>query len=728
MAQEKNQLQMASLGLFALCLVATLLALAPWAICSKGLLAGAETMALCGEDHPMRQSGIPVVVALFALFGGLVTRQLSTVQVRREALKEAMVKRAADRSQSFTPLHLRTNADASTELAIELDEELDLGVVSSNHEALVAAEGDSLMAYVEAEKGRQAKRKIDDEATEKAEDTVDGFYCPPGMETASILYVDPTHEGLGVEDDSRINNPDQPYGDLAEALKHASRLVRESGERIQVRLMPGVYQTSVDIPDRIVVLNHRMPAEGTVRQRMRWLEEQDTIDHPERVTLLPPQDQEYGVRFSPGRLQGIFGVHLVGREGVKQAGIKASGNTALAVLHSSIEGFSRGAFIMSECGEELTGRQAHIVGCRFRGNTSLRPGAALNVQKSVLFVEDCTFDSNTATLGGAIFAKDLKAPMVMTDCTLLRNRALTRRNLSEPLLGLKLVEWQNQEGLGGAIAIDRSRLKIVDSRFDGNDASLGGGAIAVLGGSVVLQRGEGQGVEFHQNRATVGGALLTVGWIGAKSQIKSQESLFQSNIARTFGGGIAAVGLAALQIENGQISMNGCQGKDGIGAGIGLFRGARALLDNVAISENRARVHGGGIGAINGSVKIVGKITISGNEAEGGKGGAVYAITGHDAEMDSLITQPDMDLPFSLVIEEATIEHNMSSGPGAGVYAGNNLPHSSFPFRVHLGRPEAIWNNRSKSDTPHSAELVVSWSHETKADSRDKVGVELLLQ
>ncbi|MFU8804389.1 MAG: hypothetical protein ACNA8W_11310 [Bradymonadaceae bacterium] len=727
MLEEKSRLQRVSLGLLALAAVAGLLALGPGLICNFGNI----DAAMCAEDHLLRQYGVPLVVALFALFGGVAARQVSVAQERRKAF----LKRAADRSSTFTPIHgdrfIRDGVDSSSELraAIELDEELDLGVISTSPERLEEDEEDSLMSFVEKEQNLIAARKEAEEAAEEEEGaTVDGFYCPPGMGSSPILYVDPSHEGFSVDDEARVNNPAQPYTDVTAAMKHATRIVQESGQRVQVRLLPGVYQTALAITDRIVLLNHRMPAEGTIRQRKRWLEEQETIDHPERVTLLPPQDAQLGVRFAPGRLQGIFGVHLVGRDGVKQAGIKASGNTALAILHSSIEGFSRGALHMTECGEELAGRQVHIMGCRFKGNTSLRPGAAINVQRSIVRIEDCIFDSNTATIGGAIFARDLKGPLLITHSELLRNRALTKKGLPDPLTGLKLNEWQNQEGLGGAIALDRSRLKVSDSRFDGNDATLGGGAIAALGGQVVLQGDGKESCEFLQNRATVGGGVLAVGWTGARSLVKCRDVVFRGNIAKIFGGAVAALGLSVAQLEGGKIMTNGCGGKDGMGGGIGAFRGPRVLLDGVDISENRARVHGGGIAAINATIKLIGSVPVARNEAESGKGGGVFAMTRHDAEMDQLVTQPGIELPFTLVIEEAAIEYNVSRGPGAGLYAGNNLPHSTFPLQIDLRKPEAIWNNRSQTDEKDGADLFVSWAHQPRATSRDKLPVDLLLQ
>jgi predicted outer membrane repeat protein len=731
MSQKKtSSLQQVSLALFLLCFLAVLAVVGPWALCTRGLAGDPETMALCAEDHPMRQSGLPAVVALFALAGGIVTRQLFLQQTRREAREEVRVRRTVERTAMLTPvIHYRERTDASSEVpvAIELDEALDFGVPTHKTDALSNAEGESLMAYVEDERKRVNAQQEAAKAAAEAPTTVDGFYCPPGLETGAILYVDPSHDSVGIDPEARVNNPAQPYTDVTEALRHASKIVQESGQRVQVRLMPGVYQTTLDIPDRVAVVNHRMPAEGTIRQRMAWLEEQDTIDHPERVTLLPPGDQDYAIRFGPGRLQGLFGVHVVGREGARQTGIKTSGNMALAILHSSIEGFSRGALQMTASGETLSGRQGHIVGCRFKANTSLRPGAAINVQRSVLVIEDCIFDSNTATIGGAIYAKDLTAPLVITGSTLSRNRARTKKELTDPLPGLKLVEWQNQEGLGGAIAVDRSRLKVVDCIFDGNDATLGGGAIALLGGGLVVQANNCEHVAFTQNRAVVGGGLLAIGWVGAKCQVKSQASTFQGNIARSFGGAIALVGLSVLQLEQGKLSTNGCTGKDGIGAGLGLFRGARALIDGVDICDNRARVHGGGLAIINGSAKLVGTFALSGNEAETGKGGGLYAITGHDAEMDTLIPQADIDLPFSLVLENVTIEHNKSRGPGAGLYAGNTLPHASFPLQITLPRPEIVWNNRSQADERESHDLLIRWAHETRASSRDKNPLDLQL-
>jgi predicted outer membrane repeat protein len=158
-----------------------------------------------------------------------------------------------------------------------------------------------------------------------------------------------------------------------------------------------------------------------------------------------------------------------------------------------------GGAIYNVLGSTLT-----VTDSTFTGNTAGFDGGAI-LNQGDLTVNGCTFDSNTAAGGGAIFNE---ATLNVTDSTFTGNHA----------------------DFGGAIAnVVGSTLTVTDSNFTGNNAGSDGGAILNLESLTVT------GSNFENNTASVGGAI----WDNGDAEVHFNRivgnSPSNSEIFSTFG-------------------------------------------------------------------------------------------------------------------------------------------------------------------------------------------------
>lgn len=603
---------------------------------------------------------------------------------------------------------------------IALDTSLEFGAASVEEEE-VEENPDSVMAFVQDTVARAQVAPMQ----EVEERTVDGFYCPPGLENSHILYVDRRVSGEGDiwEGMERPGDPERAFGSLERAVEFARTLVLETDGQVQIRILPGIYLCPLQIPDRVVLINHCMPAHRTGEEYAEWLaSQQEEVEHPERVTLQARVDSELAILFLPGRMQGVFGCFVQARAGVSQSGIRAVGCQALRVSYCVIEGFSGRGMELKACGGALAGAPVDVIGSVFRGNSSKECGGALYVQDSALRLKGCIFESNFSALGGAVFAKDLKEPLVLQDCRLLRNRALSRGVPVESVRDIALDAWQEMSGLGGAIAVQNSRLKVVDSRFDVNDAVLGGGAIAALGSRVVIACELGQ--TFVQNRAKIGGGVLAVGFPGEKSVVKSRGAVFQSCKAQQLGGGLALVGLSSAQVEGGHFYANHCADSQGAGGAVMVWKGAMLAAVDVRFSNNLSEGDGGAVAAINASLRMSEQCTVKANEAAG-RGGGVYCVTAADEEMARLAKiDPAFAGPFALQLKELRVCANQSGGAGSGLLAGNWDGEAGFSLKIEMLESVLIYENHSAGD---SRQTSVQWAGEERFGASTELPLRELL-
>lgn len=703
--------QRLSVWLFVVAGIALVVALVPTFFCVGERLALCDTGTLLGDVLRGSARGAWVVVSL-SMIGGVLARIMGAGESSEGDILEAPV-------EFFQPVA----AGASPVEPIALDMSLEFKSVSGGAAEEIEENPDSVMAFVQ-ERVEHAEAQLSVEQGRLGTSvTEDGFYCPPGMETSQILYVDGQNEGLELawEDAERIGDRERAFGTLAQAVLFARTLVVGTNVQVQIRIVPGVYTCDVQIPDRVVLVNDRMPAGLSGEEYAEWLAGQQEIGHPERVTLRAAADAEQAVLFLPGRMQGLYGCYLVGRDDVVQSGVRAVGCQLLRVFCCVIEGFSRRGVEFGACGSALPGAPIELVGSVLRGNSSRKGGGALFVHDSALRLEQCVFENNRARTGGAILAKNLKAPLLVKDCKLRRNRALGRRLSDEMIAQIGLEQWQNQEGMGGAIAILNSRLKVVDSRFDVNDAALGGGAIAVLGSRIAIECSLGQ--TFVQNRANIGGAVLAIGWKGAQSGVKVGGAVFQSCQAQYFGGGLALIGQSTAQFKSGHFYANHCADRNGVGGAVAVMKGAVFSAAEVRFSNNMSEGAGGALGVINATLRMSGQCTIKENEANGA-GGGIYCVTVPDAEMERLAHEPSFFKPFALQLKDLRICGNRSGGAGSGLLAGNTFDYATFPLQIDMLESVHVYENFGEMS---QAEILVLWAGETRFGRGDFFPMKALL-
>ncbi|MGE3852467.1 MAG: right-handed parallel beta-helix repeat-containing protein, partial [Planctomycetota bacterium] len=186
-----------------------------------------------------------------------------------------------------------------------------------------------------------------------------------------------------------------------------------------------------------------------------------------------------------------------------------------------------GAVYGHQC-ESVTLRGCTISECRADG-----VGGAVALDDCVGNIEGCRFERNFAgASGGAISAHD--AALSVLSCSFIGNRA--------------------ESGGGGAIAISGGNLQAREVEFEGNQTGTAGGALLAMRTALDLS-----GVRFTQNRAEYenGGAIAVNG-----SKLLLVNALFDSNTASNGGaialdGPVGEVRLEGVQASHNKAGLNG---------------------------------------------------------------------------------------------------------------------------------------------------------------------------
>lgn len=701
---------------------AVIWAMWPWADCTWGLTqerlprptdTSKAASALCLEQYSPLDEPAAVGIGVLALVLGLFARS----RVPEQKLR--VPRRATDTTVGAGPAAGPATAwsapdrhGADVPDAIDLSQELDLGFERSA--ADVEDEGDTLMNYLEEQ--RELSEASEAGVGGEAATTVDGFYAPPGLGDSAILYVDPAQAAASdaaTDAAGRVGNPERAYQTIAAAHAHAAKLVRQTGQPVQVRLAPGVYQEAVEVPDRVALVNHRLPAEGSVRQRLEWVSSQKEVDHPDRVTLLPPPDAQRALTLAQGRMQGVFGCHIVGREGVAQTGVVVESALAAAIVHCVIDGFEGGGIRARQSGTAAPGSGLSLVGCRVRGNIARR-GGGLFATRCTLRIEQSVFERNRASVGAGALVDEAAAPAVFEQVEFRQNMA-TRApdDPHEPHpVRARIDSWSSRTGLGGGLAVRRSEARIVGCRFLVNAAETAGGGLANLG-SRILIKGERRSDEaFSENKSAAGGAAACIGWTGCQAILKLTAVTLGRNLADSFGGGIFAVGLGVVQMADAQLIDNHSKLDRGMGGAIFAVKGARLLAKGCRFSKNKSAGHAGALGAVNASIELGDGCIIEENTAQGGMGGAIIVLSRADAELEELMsTHRDFTLPFALRMLDVSVRHNAARRPPAGIWVGNRDDQPTFPVEVALKYPERVRHNEAWDEGGGLDEqIVVQWA------------------
>lgn len=688
----------------------------------------AAAQAACTDQFPVRESMPYGLGFVFFLVGGLMAHTQS-----KHAPSATRPSRTSDRGdRSNAPVRRAPLSRPTLELsqpipverdgiALNVEEELGFGLQNTPEEQ--ADDEESLMAYVLERRDAPKRTEDNDEYVTTA---IGGFFCPPGYEDKPSVYVDATSKSArdDYQDDTPINAPQHPFRTLEAAVAYATRRTVKDTPGMQVRVTPGVYQCSIHITDRVAVVNHRMPAEGTLAARLQWITELD-LDDPDRVTILPPPNAEFAVRFGTGHGHGIFGCHLIGRERVQQAGIVASSAHKVAIFNCYIEGFSRGGIRLDVCGTEIPGNGTRVMACGIFANSAAQ-GGGIFATKSVLRISNCHIAENKAHNGGGLWVSDMKNPTLI-DTTRFAENIAQAPAPEDDLLGFALSRWGAEGGTGGAICLAGGAMKISNSEFVDNAATLAGGALAVIGAKALVDADGEQRARLHRNKSRCGAAVFVAGWPSREATLKLTRGDVQHNEAGRLGGGIGGYGLSTIQVLDSKVSNNKTLDGRSVGAGVGVVHGAELLCRDTDFRSNQSAGCGGGVGAINATVRIADNCLITDCTAAD-SGGGVHCITQSNPQIEQLVSQAGLSLPFVLSMHECTVTSNTSGDLGGGVRAGNIEHHPTFPQGIKIEGTAKIRGNRTKHPNGMGDELWILWADDIVASTQNRPGPKLLLK
>ena len=234
-------------------------------------------------------------------------------------------------------------------------------------------------------------------------------------------------------------------------------------------------------------------------------------------------------------------------------------------------------------------------------DTELCYGGALYLEESSsVSVHDCRFENNTSQGNGGVAA--------VINATLTISRCYASDN--------------NASSFGGVISTEKGgTVTIVDSNFTRNDAN-GGGVISALESTVIIDHSR-----FSHNSAhnSGGGVVIAV----KQCDIIMQNSTFDSNMAHGYGrpggvayfsginfstvidcdftknsadnGGVFGLFQSSVTICNSEFSLNIAEISAGV---LGGISGSNATFDNCAFDSNEALHEGGVVAMKDGSLNI----------------------------------------------------------------------------------------------------------------------------
>ncbi len=356
-----------------------------------------------------------------------------------------------------------------------------------------------------------------------------------------------------------------------------------------------------------------------------------------------------------------------GTGGSNDAGLAVLNGATLGLRSVTMEGLdsqgTSGGAIAA-----INGATVRAEDSSFRNNSTWWTGGAIAAFGSgtTVMLDDVEIEGNRAGAGGAIAALD-GAAVVVDQSTISDNSALFG---------------------GGIFAAGGADVTIERSTLSGNSASGYGGAIlAIYGARVAVEAsdivdntagGSGAGIAAGTGDGPGAGAVVTIvdstirgneanGYGGGifvidDSRLTVTGSTIEDNRAGLRGGGIAVTVGAEATIQDSTVRDNET---DYDGGGLEIQR-ARARLERVTVSGNRAGRWGGGLNVDDQATVDAVNVTLSGNEAPSGsaanlargstltlsfvtvadhQGGAAFAVDSSSTLRlkNSLLADPDVD-------------------------------------------------------------------------------------
>ena len=295
----------------------------------------------------------------------------------------------------------------------------------------------------------------------------------------------------------------------------------------------------------------------------------------------------------------VTGCHFEGNEGVRGGGlyIGEDANSKIEdcvfLKNSAVEiGLGAGMYIQNES-------KTTIINCEFDSNVGIGAGGGLFSlgNKSDIEIKNSKFNDNSVTgetgLGGGLFAQD--SEIEIDNCSFDSNKAIIGGAINlDDCNNPKVVNSNfanNTASLSGAIEVEDSQLELENSTFENNIASISGGAITAFdGGSLTASN-----CEFTNNESTTnwGGAVYIDGDNDKTNQF--DRCSFISNRS--------AESAAALYHTDGDISLTNCVFADNVASDGGI--GNALSLNQETQTEFESKIincsfyeNAGGLGSI----------------------------------------------------------------------------------------------------------------------------------
>ena len=358
---------------------------------------------------------------------------------------------------------------------------------------------------------------------------------------------------------------------------------------------------------------------------------------------------------------------------------------------------SVGGAILLNSGTKMT-----VTGCTFTNNYSATKGGAINARISTE-ITDCTFTGNSSGIsGGAVeslatmtvtnveFTENVtkgnggalrhssSGALTVTDCVFTGNKATFEVQVDNFLDnnggGALIIQGgpnatitgcafrENYSGhMGGAMKHNSGTLTMSDSEFSGNEAVIGGGALAEQSGNSNTVTN----CTMTENTAAQGGAIYLSG------KLTVQGGTFSKNTAA----------------KDADVSNSGM-------GGAVYSTGTLIVQDSAVFTDNTAEFTGGAINVENGSADISGS-TFTGNAATGGDAGAIRIsknTTVKDCTFDSNTATGNGGALciFSTVSVDGCSFTNGSAAQGGGISLATghtlNLSNSTFSGNTATGK------------------------------------------
>jgi hypothetical protein len=231
----------------------------------------------------------------------------------------------------------------------------------------------------------------------------------------------------------------------------------------------------------------------------------------------------------------------------------------------------------------------------------------------------------------------------------------------------------NQAVLGGGIDHQySSTFSMTDSILNSNSSVDAGGAMTIWGGTNMIER-----CSIIGNHSDVAAGIS----VSSVTSLAISDSLFESNVALSLGGGMAISGPTTLT----NVTFHENSGPYGGG---GLMVGSATVnLVNVTLVANHAHTAGGGLG---GGIRvdydgfaILDHVTLAGNTAN--EGNAVYMRYGNLTAISSILSDGTGDACAyinggSLTTNGFNLGSDASCSLGAGDLVNQDLHFGAFGY------------------------------------------------